>query len=210
MIFETLLPFIIASIVLTLTPGPDILFVSSQSLLHGKRAGIMITSGLCTGLILQTLAVALGIAALIQTSPIAFNFIKYLGAAYILYLAWRAFSFEPDVLNTRRDKSISVSSFALYRRGIIMNISNPKVSIFFLAFLPQFADADHGSITVQILLLGAIFTLISLFIFTGVSIITENIAQHWQRSEKTQKSLYRLSACIYVCLALNLLFVEIQ
>lgn len=218
---DSILPFIIASALLSITPGPDILFVTTQSVLYGLRTGIMITFGLCTGLIFHTAAVVLGIAALIKTSAWAFSLIKYLGAAYLLYLAWQAFSMnDTDGHNTsisNRSESPENTEtntrrkyFRLYSRGIIMNISNPKVSIFFLAFLPQFADPVYGSVAAQIFLLGLIFMIVAFCIFSAVAFLTVYLGQRWQQSAHSNLYLQRISGLIYSVLAIKLLLTRID
>ena len=199
---ESLLPFVVASASLAMAPGPDNIFVLTQSTLYGKRNGILITLGLCTGLIFHTCLVALGVATLLQTSSWAFALLKTLGAGYLLYLAWQ-------ILNSPLPKlagdESALSDKALYLRGIIMNISNPKVSVFFLAFLPQFADASFGPVAPQIFLLGAMFGIVSLLIFSGIATIAAEIG-HWLRQNPTsQLYMNRLTALIFVVLALKLL-----
>ncbi len=122
--------FFAASIALALAPGPDNFFVLAQSAAHGVGAGLMITLGLCTGLILHTTAVALGVAVIFQTSALAFNGLKLVGATYLLYLAWQSVRARPEELEARREQTLSPRR--LFGRGVIMNITNPKVAIFFL------------------------------------------------------------------------------
>ncbi len=199
---ESLIPFIVASALLAIAPGPDNVFVLTQSTLYGKRSGILITLGLCTGLIFHTCLVVLGIATLLQTFSWAYVVLKVLGASYLLYLAWHILK---SPLPTLAADETALSDKALYLRGIIMNISNPKVSIFFLAFLPQFADASLGPVAPQIFLLGAVFCLLSLLIFSGIAMIAAGIG-HWLRQKPTlQLYLNWLTALIFVLLALRLL-----
>ena len=152
--FETLTVFIAAAVALGFAPGPDNIFVLTQSALYGRKAGIVVTLGLCTGLLVHTAAVAFGVAVLFQTSELAFTALKLIGAAYLLYLAWGAFRAGKSNLETGETEAKGVRLTHLYLRGIIMNITNPKVAIFFLAFLPQFADPSRGSLTLQLLLVG--------------------------------------------------------
>ena len=150
---ETAALFMLASLALAIAPGPDNLFVLTQSALHGRQAGLLVTLGLMTGLVVHTAAVSLGLAALFQTSALAFNGLKVLGALYLLYLAWQAFradAAKPGELPA------APSLRSLYGRGVVMNLSNPKVAIFFMAFLPQFADPARGAMTAQLLAFGAL------------------------------------------------------
>ncbi|MBW2636899.1 MAG: LysE family translocator, partial [Deltaproteobacteria bacterium] len=124
---ETLITFFTASILLGLAPGPDNIFVLTQSALHGRGSGLTVMLGLCTGLIVHTLAVALGVAIIFQTSAIAFTALKFIGAGYLLYLSWRAF--RAPAKKYQGETNGIVNYRKLYYRGIIMNITNPKVSI---------------------------------------------------------------------------------
>ena len=148
---ETLGAFFVTAIVMGLAPGPDNIFVLTQSALYGFRAGIVTTLGLMTGLFGHTAAVALGVAALFQTSEMAFTVLKCAGAAYLLYLAW--LSFRSGASRAWLEQSTFPGYWALYRRGVIMNITNPKVTLFFLAFLPQFAKPELGNVPLQIVTL---------------------------------------------------------
>ena len=144
---EVLLTFFAASLLLGIAPGPDNIFVLTQSAVYGVRAGLATTLGLVTGLCVHTTAVALGVAALFQTSPLAFAILKYVGAAYLLYLAW--LSFRAGALLTHAPdggRTAFPGYGVLYRRGIVMNVTNPKVTLFFLAFLPQFCNPALGGV----------------------------------------------------------------
>ena len=139
MAFSLWLAFFGASVLLAIAPGPDNLFVLMQSAVFGVRAGMIVVLGLATGLLLQTLAAALGIAAVVAAVPALFWGIKCLGAAYLLWLAWQAWTHAKDA--ARGHDAVKLSGLALWRRGVVMNITNPKVQIFFLAFFPQFVPA---------------------------------------------------------------------
>lgn len=163
-----LLYFIAASVALTLLPGPDILFVLSISVSQGKKAGIATASGLCTGLLFHTTAAALGISAIVYKSALAFTIVKYAGALYLIYLAFRALKESGTLFSSFDVKETDVS--LLYKRGIVMNILNPKVSLFFLAFLPQFVSTGAGNVPLQMVILGVIFLIQALVVFFLVSI----------------------------------------
>lgn len=201
---QSMTMFITASILLGLSPGPDNIFVLTQSIMHGRSAGIIITLGLCTGLMVHTSLVAFGVAVLFQTSLLAFNILKYLGAAYLLYLAWMAFRAPSDAITINKEKALSL--WQLYRRGIIMNITNPKVSIFFMAFLPQFADPARGSMTLQLIILGGIFITATILVFGTISQIA-GIAGGWiTRSSKAQSLLHKIAGIVFLSLAIKLIF----
>ncbi|HEA26105.1 MAG TPA: LysE family translocator [Ectothiorhodospiraceae bacterium] len=202
---ESLVTFVLASALLGLAPGPDNIFVLTQSALHGRKAGIIVTLGLCSGLIVHTTAVALGVAVLFQTSIVAFTLLKIVGALYLLYLAWHALRASSTQLQS--GKSSPLFAMALYRRGIIMNVTNPKVSIFFLAFLPQFAVPANGSMAQQIFLLGALFILVTLLVFGGIAMMAGSLGSWLGHSPKAQIILNRIAGTVFAGLALKLVSV---
>ncbi len=168
-----LIYFIAASAALTFLPGPDIIFVLTQSISQGKIAGIATASGLCTGVLVHTTAAALGVSAIVYQSALAFTVLKYLGAAYLLYLAWQALREGDRVLSSGQAQ---ITDFrALYKKGIFMNVLNPKVALFFLAFLPQFVNLEAGGVPTQMILLGIIFMVQALLIFSVISVFAGTI-----------------------------------
>ncbi len=170
---------------------------------RGAKAGIIVTLGLMTGLIVHTTAVALGVAVIFQTSELAFNLLKYIGAAYLLYLAY--LSFRATGKSKLADVRQELTSLQLYRRGIIMNVTNPKVSIFFLAFLPQFTDPARGSVTVQIFLLGFLFFLSALTVFSLVSLLAGRIGAWFIQTKNGEMILNRAAGTVFALLAVKLI-----
>ncbi|MGD9311007.1 MAG: LysE family translocator [Desulfosarcina sp.] len=203
---DTLATFFVAAVLLGLAPGPDNIFVLTQSALRGKAAGLLVTLGLCTGLVVHTTAVAFGVAVIFQASAVAFTALKLFGAGYLLYLAWQAF--RASAKRIAGGEPRGSSAFKLYRRGIIMNVTNPKVSIFFLAFLPQFADPGRGSLSIQMLMLGGIFIISTIIVFGGIALLAGSIGQWLNRSPKTQVVMNRLAGMVFIGLALKLATVE--
>ena len=161
---ETALTFFGVSVLLGLSPGPDNVFVLMQSVTFGRRAGWLVTLGLCTGLLGHTAAVALGLAAVLAASPIAFTVLKLAGAAYLIYLAWGAWHAPVSALSA---EATAGSCWRMYTRGVVMNLTNPKVGIFFLAFLPQFVQPEAGAVTQQVVQLGGLFVLATLLVFVA-------------------------------------------
>ena len=194
--------FFAASLALALAPGPDNIFVLTQSAQHGRAAGWLVTLGLCTGLLVHTTAVALGVAVIFQTSTLAFTLLKVTGAIYLLYLAWLTFRVGASDLAAQTPTLPGGS--ALYARGIVMNATNPKVAIFFLAFLPQFTDPARGSVTVQILLLGAVFMLATLMVFGSIAWAAGYLGAWLKRSPGAQLAINRVAGTVFVLLALRL------
>ena len=199
---QTMFVFTSTALLLALSPGPDNLFVLAQSAQNGRAAGIAVTLGLCTGLVGHTLAVALGLAAIIRASSMAFTVLKAAGALYLIYLAWQAWR-AGGVSGDDADAPPH-SGLSLYRRGIIMNLTNPKVSLFFLAFLPQFADPQHGSMVLQFLQLGALFIFATLIVFGLISLLAGGFGERFRRSPLALKIVNRTAAIVFVGLALKL------
>ena len=202
---ETIITFITASIVLSLVPGPDNLFVMSNSALKGWRIGLYTTLGLCTGLIGHTILVAIGVSVIFQTSAIAFNGLKIVGAFYLVYLAW--LSIQNKELNLG-GASKNSSNRSYYFTGVVMNLTNPKVAIFFLVFLPQFVNSSNN-VTSQIFLLGLLFIFSALFVFTSIAYLSSFLEGVLKKSKTINKNLNLLAALIYIALAVNLFFIHL-
>ncbi len=203
---ETISAFFLASTLLAIAPGPDNVFVLTQSALHGKASGLVVVFGLCTGLLVHTGAVAFGVAVLFQASALAFTLLKVIGAGYLLYLAWQIFRVSPEHIHMNNNPQRSLAT--LYRRGIIMNVTNPKVSIFFLAFLPQFADPGRGSISLQMVALGGIFIIATILVFGAVALIGGILGDWLNRSARAQKVMNWVAGTVFVVLALKLVTAE--
>lgn len=200
---STFLYFLIASMLLTIAPGPDIMYLLAKSLADGARSGISLALGLTTGLIFHTTLVIIGVAAIIQQSPLAFAILKYAGAAYLLYLAWGAFHAQGNLkLNAVNN---TTSFFKLYRRGLIMNVLNPKVLLFFLAFLPQFVDLNSDSVSLQIAFLGFIFGLQTLVIFSLVAICAGKVRDYILNIKNFNKIMGYIQGIVLLLISLALI-----
>jgi len=203
---HTLFLFVLASSLLALAPGPDNIFVLTQSMVKGSKPGIFVTLGLCTGLIVHTSAVALGVAAIFQTSVTAFNILKFIGAGYLLYLAYLSFrASSKSKLKANKD---NFTLGKLYKRGIIMNVTNPKVSIFFLAFLPQFTNPQMGNVTLQVFLLGAIFMICAFIVFSAIALMAGKLGDWFNSSPNAENILNKIAGSIFGLLALKLALSE--
>ncbi len=199
---DTAAAFFATAVLLALAPGPDNLFVLLQSAMRGRRAGLLVVLGLCSGLLVHTGAVALGLATLFATSALAFTVLKLAGALYLLWLAWQAWRAGPA--ETDGSGGAAPSAGRLYRRGIVMNVTNPKVTIFFLAFLPQFVMPDRGSVGLQVVLLGALFMLATLLVFGAIALAGGSLRAWLLRSPGAQVGMNRVAALVFVGLAVRL------
>ena len=202
---ETIITFITASVVLSLVPGPDNLFVMSNSALRGWKIGLYTTLGLCTGLIGHTILVAIGVSVVFQTSAIAFNGLKIIGAFYLVYLAW--LSIQNKELNLGKASQNS-SNKSYYLTGVVMNLTNPKVAIFFLVFLPQFVNSNNN-VSSQVFLLGLLFIISAFFVFTSIAYLSSFLEGTLKKSKTINKNLNLVAALIYIALAVNLFFVHL-
>ena len=171
---ENLYLFSIATIVLAMSPGPDNIYVLTQSLVNGVKSGLATTVGLISGCIVHTSLLAFGISAIITANESLFYGIKVLGACYLLYLAYRVFSSDSEILlgaNAPRK-----STAQLFKQGFVMNLLNPKVMIFFLAFFPAFIWNPEGETVSQIFILGFTFMFVSLVVFSGIALLAGSIS----------------------------------
>jgi len=196
---ETLLPFLGIAIMLSLAPGPDNIFVLLLSAMHGTRAGLTVVLGLCTGLLVHTAVVAVGLAALLAASAVAFTALKIAGALYLVYLAWQAFRAPVGALSTS-DTQVKTGKH-MYLRGVVMNLTNPKVVIFFLAFLPQFVSPERGHVAVQLMVLGFVFILAALLVFGSIAWFSGAFGRVLMRSARAQRAVNWFAGSVFLALA---------
>ena len=192
---QEILLFLISSLALTLMPGPDILFVVNQSL-DNRKNGIMTSLGLCTGLIFHTMFLVFGLSVLIETNKALIIFLKYFGAIYLFYLAYLEIKSENKINTTLNSK--------LFLRGLYMNLINPKVLIFFIAYFPNFLFSDTIKISNQFLLLGFVFILQALLVFISVSLISNKLIKYLSEDSKN-KMLKYFKPLIFIIIGLLIL-----
>ncbi|MGW8270896.1 MAG: LysE family translocator [Burkholderiales bacterium] len=197
--------FVAASVVLIVTPGPDMLLVIARSLAGGPRDGVLVAAGLMGGLLLHTAIVALGLAALLAASEVAFNLVKWAGAAYLAWLGLQIVRHagDPAVLEAPRRR---YRARALVTQGFLSAALNPKLALFFLAFLPQFADGRAAPVAQQLALLGALFTLMGCGSYAALSFVVGR-ARGFLAS-KARRILERAAGGLLILLALRLALTE--
>ena len=193
---EQILLFFISSLALTLMPGPDILFVINQSI-EDKKSGLLVAFGLCSGLVVHTLVLALGLSAIIEQNDNVIMFFKYFGSVYLFYLASQEFKKNSVTMERQKEN--------FYLRGVYMNLINPKVLIFFLAYFPNFLFSDTISISYQFIILGAIFIFQALIVFSAVSLASNRLISILKVDVKNKKIVY-LKSFIFVLIGLSILF----
>jgi len=172
--FEFLVTFLIASTLLTVSPGPDIVYVVSQSIAQGQKTGVAVSLGLTTGLWVHTALVALGLSVWIVDTPFVMTFLKILGSLYFTFLAYEVFRKK---VNFAFKESQSLSFVNSFRVGLFMNLLNPKVSLFFIAFFPGFLFHDTWSPAFQFVVLGGIFWLQATFVFCSAAYLSHRVAK---------------------------------
>ena len=198
---EQLFPFLTASILLTLSPGPDIIYVLVRSIAHGWKQGIITALGLVSGILIHTSLVAFGVSALIKQSDSIFLFIKILGAAYLLYLAYQVYKSDPRIAFSSEGVE-QRNSLSFFKQGFIMNVLNPKVGIFFLAFFPGFLWDPEGNTVLQFYALGLLFMLQALFIFSAVAIAADKISVFIKSHPGSGVFLKWMQVIIFVLIAI--------
>jgi len=201
----SLFSFLAAAVLLTLAPGPDIIFVATKSLAQGARAGISVAAGLCTGVFFHTALAAFGVSLIFRQSAVAFNVLKIAGTLYLLWLAVQAFRHRKDGIGRAEGEGGRSRFFALYRTGVLMNVLNPKVALFFLALLPQFVPAGTPSPWRSMLLLGGIFSAQAFVIFTLVSLGAGALFSALNKRPGVPEILNILTAGLLVAIAASLL-----
>ena len=201
---ETLISFILAVSILAISPGPDNIFVLMQSVVHGKKYGLATIIGLMTGCIVHTTFVAIGISAIIKENNTIFLGIKILGAVYLLYLAYKVITGGSEIsMNTEKiDKK---TPFQLFKIGFIMNVLNPKVTLFFLALFPGFLFSEILPISLQFYILGALFILVSFVVFSLIAILGGTISEKIKTSKNIGVWLQWMQVFVFIGIAVFIL-----
>jgi len=188
--------FMIASLALLLTPGPAVLYIVARSINQGRMAGIVSVLGVETANFFHASAAALGLSAILLSSALAFDIVKYLGAAYLIYLGIRKIVVREDRAKTEVGKEESLSR--IYSQGFVVNLFNPKTALFFFAFLPQFVNTSNGNITLQIFLLGIIFVVMAIITDSAYAIISSLIANQLNANQNFARNQRYFTGLIYI------------
>lgn len=201
--WTSLLVFLTALSVMVLSPGPDMLYVMARGVVQGAAAGVVSALGICTGTIVHTLAVASGLTALLQASPMAFEVIRWLGAAYLAYLGIKTLLDKSPPPSNRTDLP-RMSNWSLFSQGVITNVLNPKVAMFFIAFLPQFVDPARGAVAPQIMLLGLMVFTAGFAVKSIVGLFSGRLGSLLSTSPLAWRIQRYISASVLLGLALRL------
>jgi len=203
---DTLLAFLAASVLITLAPGPDNLMVLSLGMSRGRAAGIGFGLGCAAGCASHTLWAALGVGALVLASDAAFTALKLAGAAYLTWIGWLSWRHAGEATAARAEAGASPEFGRQFRRGLVANAINPKVALFFIAFLPQFVAPAHGLAWLQVVVLGALFAMQTVLIFGAIGWFAGRIGTTLQSLPGIGVWLDRLAGTLFVALALRLAF----
>lgn len=195
--------FIVAGIILNLTPGPDTIYIIGRSMSEGRKAGVMSVLGISSGIVVHTVLAAFGLSAVLVSSAVAFHVIKWVGAAYLIYLGIKSLMSKTELKMDIAEKS--VSSFSIYQQGLITNVLNPKVALFFLAFLPQFISAENTSV-VPFLFLGLVFVLTGTVWCLAVALFSATASNMIDRFGLAKVWINRLSGIAFIGMGLKMAF----
>ncbi|WP_397362300.1 LysE family translocator [Olleya sp. R77988] len=199
--YETLFGFVLATSVLAISPGPDNIYVLMQSITNGRKYGLATVFGLITGCLIHTTLVAFGVSAIIKQNDNLFFAIKFLGAAYLLFLAYKVYKSDVKVALSS-DSVPEKSMWQLFKQGFIMNVLNPKVSIFFLAFFPGFLFSDSLSTVTQFYVLGLFFMATSFIVFSTIAILAGFISDYLKHSKSIGVVLKWLQIIVFIGIAI--------
>ncbi|MFL9878823.1 LysE family translocator [Herbaspirillum rhizosphaerae] len=198
--------FLIAAMMLTLAPGPDNIYVLTRGIAQGRKAGLVAALGFASGLFFHTLLAVLGFAAIIKAYPAAYHALQYAGAAYLVYLGVRTLRSAASMSLDATMTPVSLSR--IYWQSVIANILNPKVTLFFIAFLPQFVNVHAGHVAWQMLLLAVVFILQALAIFSAIAFFSGIVGAYFKRQARAALYLNRLAGCAFVGLGIRIALPE--
>jgi len=195
---SSLLLFISAALLLLVIPGPAVFYIVGRSIGQGRSAGLISALGIAVGSLVHTAAAAVGLSALLMSSAIAFAGVKYLGAAYLIYLGIQKFRREEPFELDGNAPTVKLNR--IFAQGIVVNVLNPKAALFFFAFLPQFVDPNLGQVAIQILFLGVLFALLGLTTDTFWALTSGTVANLFRRNPKAMRTQRFVSAGMLISL----------
>lgn len=199
--------FVLAAVILNLTPGSDTMYILGRSVAQGTKAGIFSALGISTGVLVHCLFAVLGLSVILASSPLAFNLVKYAGAVYLIYLGLRMFLNQSKAkLDLQKDEAVSIKK--IFTSGILTNVLNPKVALFFLAFLPQFINPGYDKSYLSFLILGLVFVLTSTIWCVGLAFYAAKFSGKVRENLKFKKWLDRVTGSVFILLGVKLALTE--
>ncbi len=204
MSIETYLAFVLAGLALAITPGPDMILQLSRTIAQGRRAGLYTALGINAGIYVHMIFSIFGISAILATSSLAFAIVKYVGAAYLIYLGVQALRSKEGLVKLGATPAKAVSAKALFRQGLLCNVLNPKVALFFLAFLPQFVSAQDPNPIVTLAILGITFSMIGVGISIVLIYAAAGISVGLRKNVRISAVLNKAMGLVFVALGFRL------
>ncbi len=202
--------FLLAAMTLTLAPGPDNLYVLTRGIAQGRKAGLVAAAGFCSGLIFHTLLAVLGFAAVIKAYPPAYHALQYAGAAYLAYLGVRTLRSASAGIALSADGQGTAAAplRRIFWQSVLANMLNPKVTLFFIAFLPQFVQRDAGHEALQMLVLALVFIAQAFAIFSAIALFSGAVGAYFRRRATASVHLNRLAGCAFIGLGIRMALPE--
>ncbi len=198
--------FVAASLAVIVAPGPDNVYVLARGIAQGRKVALASAWGMCSGLLFHTTLAAVGLSAILARSAVAFSVVKYIGAAYLVYLGVRAL-LSREEFSPSAEKIPAVKLRSFFFRGLTMNLLNPKVAVFFMAFLPQFASPSVGTAggaALRLVALGLIFALLSVVVFSAIALFSGVVGDRLSRNPRFATALQWSTGCVLVGLGVRL------
>jgi threonine/homoserine/homoserine lactone efflux protein len=198
--------FLVTALLILVVPGPAVLYITARSIDQGRMAGLVSVLGVATGSLVHVAAAAFGLSALLLSSAVAFSVVKYLGAAYLIYLGIRKLLVKEELqeLETGREQKFSRT----YLQGIVVNVLNPKTALFFFAFLPQFVDPSRGAVALQIMLLGAMFTVMGVLSDGSYALLAGTLGGWLKGNLRALRAQRYFAGTVYIGLGLTTAFAD--
>ena len=196
--------FLSTALALNIAPGPDLLYILTKTVANGKRVGIASALGVCTGALFHVAAASLGLSAILVSSALAFTIVKYIGVIYLLYLAYQSFRSAGTNLNINNTGQPKESAWQAFKQGVLVDILNPKVAIFFMAFLPQFIRDGYGSVPIQLLYLGLLIILVAIFVEVSYVLLASKLTKKVRSSQRISVFLDRVVGTVFLALGVKL------
>lgn len=194
--------FVLAALVICLTPGPDMLYIVTHGISQGTRQAVVASFGMAAGMLVHTTGVALGLSGLVGASPVAYDVVRYGGAVYLAVLGWRTLR---DARATPELEPVPLVPLrTVFTRAVVTNLLNPKIVLFYLAFLPQFTDPGRSSLGLQFLVLGLVFVVLGLVVDTAIALLSGRIGGLLVRRPNASRRLNEIAGLVFFGLAARL------
>ncbi len=200
--------FLSAAVAINISPGPDLIYILSKTIAQGRKIGIASSLGVCSGALVHVFAAALGLSAILATSAIAFSVVKYVGAAYLIYLGIKALRSKGATFDMPEKKGLNITAWKAFRQGALVDILNPKVAVFFMAFLPQFVRPELGHNSVQIIVLGVIVILVAIVVESFIVLTAAQTTNFFRKNPHFSVWLDRILGSVLIGLGIRLALTE--